>query len=139
MEVQGRKANGRDAEPPRSCLVFDGTVVAHIPHCLAVASFPSISLFLSHLFRPACTVCFHPRGFQFPPMQLRGDFLVYFERLRSSNGPVYLLDSSVVHPLPTILFADDLALVHRGRLIGRGEERWRFKGVGAYGGMERER
>jgi ATP-dependent RNA helicase DHX36 len=43
--------------------------------------------------------------------QLHGDFLVYFERLRSSNGPVYLLDSSVVHPLPTILFADDLALV----------------------------
>ena len=36
--------------------------------------------------------------------QILGDFLVYFERMRSSNGPIFLLDSSLVNPLPTILF-----------------------------------
>eukprot|EP01006_Ploeotia_vitrea_P006022 TRINITY_DN12106_c0_g1_i1.p1 TRINITY_DN12106_c0_g1~~TRINITY_DN12106_c0_g1_i1.p1 ORF type:complete len:446 (-),score=34.60 TRINITY_DN12106_c0_g1_i1:775-2112(-) len=41
---------------------------------------------------------------------LWGDFVVYFERMRNTNQQVYIIDSSVVNPLPTVLFAGDLAL-----------------------------
>eukprot|EP01012_Entosiphon_sulcatum_P018884 TRINITY_DN2368_c0_g1_i3.p1 TRINITY_DN2368_c0_g1~~TRINITY_DN2368_c0_g1_i3.p1 ORF type:complete len:1025 (-),score=154.03 TRINITY_DN2368_c0_g1_i3:723-3797(-) len=57
----------------------------------------------------------HPGSVNF--QGIYGDFLVYFERMRSGNGPVYILDSSVVNPLPSVLFANDLNLVMQDLLL----------------------